>query len=229
MNETQPTGKLAEAMAKFQADLPTAKKDGKNPHFRSNYATLSSVWDAIREPLSKNGLSIVQLNLPSDPGTVTVKTVLMHTSGEQIWGTITLPTMKADPQGYGSALTYARRYALMGMTGVCGEDDDGEGAMDRNAIPKAPEAPRPGGNGQTGPTKGQAKGVREPSAPASENQIKAIHAILNGMGIRDDFGRHQKVSRILDPDGYEVRVTLSGLTKGEASKVIDALNSERDG
>lgn len=223
----QTIGKLAEALAKCQAALPTAKKDGKNPHFRSNYSTLGSVWDAIREPLSKNGLSIVQLNTPSEPGTVTVKTVLMHTSGEWIAGELTIPATKPDPQAYGSALTYTRRYALMAMLGVCGEDDDGEGAMARDQaedarLPKPPPKQKPKQDGE-------ARTVREPDAPASENQVKAIHAILNSMDIKDPFDRAKKVSRILDPEGEEVMPSMSGITKGQASTIIDALNRERNG
>lgn len=75
--------------------------------------------------------------------------------------------------------------------------------------------------------KKEAATITEPDAPASEKQIKAIHAIMRGMGITDDFGRHEKGSRILEPEGTEVMTSFSGLTKGQASQIIDALNAER--
>lgn len=123
-----PIAELASALCKAQAQMEGAKKDANNPHFKTNYADLASVWSAIREPLTKNGLSVVQL-LRSIQGGVEVETILMHSSGQQISDVFAVPATKNDAQGYGSAATYARRYALMAMVGVAPEDDDGNAAV----------------------------------------------------------------------------------------------------
>lgn len=126
--DTRPSLKnLAAALCKAQAEMEGAKKDVTNPHFNRKYADLASVWSAIREPLTKNGLSVVQL-LRSIQGGVEVETILLHTSGEQIGDVFSVPASKADAQGFGSAATYARRYSLMAMVGVAPEDDDGNAA-----------------------------------------------------------------------------------------------------
>lgn len=118
---------LAAALAKAQSEMEGAKKDVTNPHFKSKYADLASVWDAIRGPLTKNGLSVVQL-LRSIQGGVEVETILLHSSGERIGDVFAVPASKADAQGYGSAATYARRYSLMALVGVAPEEDDGNAA-----------------------------------------------------------------------------------------------------
>lgn len=141
--QSESIGKLADALTKCQAMLPSAKKDGKNPHFKSEYATLASVWDAIREPMAKNGLSVTQTSRVCDGGKVIIRTTLMHTSGEWIAGELALPPVKQDPQAYGSAITYARRYSLAGTLGVCPDDDDAEMAMNRSGDKKADPAPKP--------------------------------------------------------------------------------------
>jgi hypothetical protein len=123
-----PIADLAAALCKAQAEMEGAKKDATNPHFKTNYADLASVWAAIREPLTKNGLAVVQL-LRSIQGGVEVETILLHSSGQQISDVFAVPATKNDAQGYGSAATYARRYALMAMVGVAPEDDDGNGAV----------------------------------------------------------------------------------------------------
>lgn len=119
--------KLIEALAKAQGEIVSAKKDTSNPFFKSKYADLASVWDAIRAPLSTNGLAVVQTTSSTETS-VTVNTMLAHASGEWIRGSLTMKPTKADPQGIGSAITYARRYALASMCGVAPEDDDGNAA-----------------------------------------------------------------------------------------------------
>jgi ERF superfamily len=127
MAKSENIGKLAEALCKVQAEITGAKKTSINPHFKSRYADLTEVWNACREPLAENGLCVIQTNEPSDRG-VCLRTTLIHTSGEWIDGIIDLPAVKQDAQGYGSAQTYARRYALASMVGITAEDDDGQAA-----------------------------------------------------------------------------------------------------
>lgn len=119
---------IAKALCIAQSEILTAHKDSKNPYFNSKYADLKSVWDAIRLPLTKNGLSITQL--PSTNGKeVTVETILMHVSGQYIRSTLTIIAKDISAHAIGSAITYARRYALMAMVGVSPEDDDGNAAV----------------------------------------------------------------------------------------------------
>jgi hypothetical protein len=107
-----------------------AKKDSTNPHFKTAYADLASIWDACRAPLANAGLSIVQL-VSSDPTHAIVETILAHSSGEWVSSTLAVPLTKADAQGLGSAITYGRRYALAAIVGVCPADDDGEADVAR--------------------------------------------------------------------------------------------------
>ncbi len=128
-SRSESIGNIATALAAAQSELRPAIKDAINPHLKSKYANLASVWEAAREPLVKNGLSVVQTFWPSEPGTVTVVSTLMHKSGEWIESPLTLPTSQNTAQGYGSAITYARRYGLSALLGVIAdEDDDGHGA-----------------------------------------------------------------------------------------------------
>lgn len=128
---------IAAALAKAQGKIEGAMKDKTNPHFRSSYADLASVWDACREQLSSNGLALVQTTDGNDPDRVTVVTTLLHTSGQWMRGRLTMRPTKADPQGVGSVITYARRYALAAMVGVAPEDDDGNAASGTKPKPEA--------------------------------------------------------------------------------------------
>jgi ERF superfamily len=123
---------LATALAKAQSVMEGAKKDSSNPHFKSKYADLESVWDAARKPLTDNGLAVVQIPMElNERNIMRLKTILIHSSGEFIGGIIEIPISKADAQGIGSAITYARRYALAAIVGISPEEDDGEGAVGR--------------------------------------------------------------------------------------------------
>ena len=141
MNKSDQINELATALAKAQGAMRFAIKDANNPFFKSKYADLSSVVEAIREALSGNGLSYMQHLHPSEKHEVCVETILLHASGQWIsCGTLTVPVSKHDAQGFGSALTYARRYSLSAAVGVVADDDDGNAAA--QAAPKA-QAPKP--------------------------------------------------------------------------------------
>ena len=128
---TSPTiAALAAALVKAQSAMGGAKKDSTNPHVRTAYADLASIWDACRAPLANAGLSVVQL-VSSDPAHAIIETILAHSSGEWVSSTLAVPLTKADAQGLGSAITYGRRYALAAIVGVCPADDDGEAAVAR--------------------------------------------------------------------------------------------------
>lgn len=128
MRQSDLTDKLAGALCKAQAAMGGAVKGADNPFFKSKYADLGSVVKALKVPFSENGLSYVQFPFSSDGG-IGVTTRLMHTSGQWLESEFTLPMKKADPQQAGSAITYARRYALQSIAGIPTADDDGEAAM----------------------------------------------------------------------------------------------------
>ena len=134
---------LATALNLAQGQMTAAKKDAANPFFKSKYADLGSVIMAIKEAFFDNGLSYIQAPIMAEHS-VGVVTRIMHSSGEWIEETLTLPLVKMDPQSAGSAITYARRYALQSMAGVPAADDDAEFAMGRHKEPEKPaEKPQP--------------------------------------------------------------------------------------
>lgn len=133
MNRSETISTLAASLVKAQREIEGAAKDKTNPHYRSKYADLASVADACKPALNRHGIAYVQAPEPSESGTLALTTMLVHESGEWISGTCTMPLPKNDPQGYGSAMTYARRYALAAMVGVCPEDDDAEAATPKTA------------------------------------------------------------------------------------------------
>ena len=135
IKSSESLGQLAAALAAAQATMGHASKDGKNPHFKSSYATLAAVIEAIREPLSKQGIAFTSL-ASTDGLTVSVETRLMHKSGEWLSSTATAAVRDASPQVVGSAQTYLRRYGLQAICGLAAEDDDGEAT--RSAKPPPP-------------------------------------------------------------------------------------------
>jgi len=136
MTKSDSIAKLAEALSKAQGGIKNALKDSANPYFKSKYADLASVWDACRKELSENGLSVVQVPemLDGEGVKIKVNTLLMHSSGEWISGDLTMIPVKEDPQGVGSAITYARRYSLSAFVGIAPEDDDGNAASGKPTV-----------------------------------------------------------------------------------------------
>ena len=123
---------IATALAKAQANMGKALKQANNPHFRSKYADLGNVMDACLPALNEAGIALIQPTGEDEHGRF-VETILIHgESGESLTCRVPLIVSKNDMQGYGSAVTYARRYGLMAMAGIAPEDDDG------NAAAKAP-------------------------------------------------------------------------------------------
>lgn len=122
------------AFVKAQKAFGPALKSSTNPHFRSRYADLSACVEAVVDALNDNGIALMQRTHPAENG-VAVETILVHESGETLSsGILHVPASKHDAQGYGSALTYARRYSLMATCGIAPEDDDGNAAT--KAAPK---------------------------------------------------------------------------------------------
>ena len=166
MKNSEQINELAVALNKAQADFMVAKKDAKNPFFKSKYATLNAVYEAVAEALLKNGLSVIQ-PIVGDA----VETTLVHTSGQFITSSCPIVCAKQnDPQAMGSAITYARRYSLASLLGVMtDEDDDGEKAMSRPAPKQSvKEAP-----------KAEKKQEKEPEPPKCLLKLQAFREKLN--------------------------------------------------
>ena len=138
MNRSDSIANLAKALSLAQPHIHNPALDAVNPHFRSRYATLAAHIAAVRAPLAAQGISVAQSTRIDVPGAVVVVTSLIHSSGEWLSSELALPS-GATPQTYGSALTYARRYALAALCGIVGDEDDDANAATPQA--KAKEAP----------------------------------------------------------------------------------------
>lgn len=170
--QSENINELVTALSKAQGEIKSAIKDSLNPHFKSKYADLNSVWDACRSQLSKNGLAVIQTTEMKNDR-LTLVTTLAHSSGQ--WMKSDLPVLSATntPQALGSALTYMRRYSLSAITGVApGDDDDGEAAMGN-----APKKPKPLINEE------QVNRLAEALSHCQENYVKVAWEHLNKNGI----------------------------------------------
>ena len=227
MNKSESIVQLARALTLAQKDMGKASMDSANPFFKSKYADLTSVWEACRKPLTDNGLSIVQtLGIAGVSESQVLETILLHNSGEWISGILKLNPVKNDPQGMGSAITYARRYSLAAMVGICPEDDDGEGAMKRQktepkAEPKAKPVAKQFASSPSGVIKSSKEVDADGTGDITDPQIRKINALLTFLKITDDKARHETVSVILGlPD---TTTSMKLLTKAQASTVIETL------
>jgi hypothetical protein len=130
MLQSESISNLAKALSTVQGQLTHAKKDSSNPFFKSKYADLESVWDACRISLDDNNLAVAQFpGLYSElDKSMSLTTILMHSSGEWISQEMSVPMSKVDAQGAGSCISYMRRYALAAVVGVVQADDDGNAA-----------------------------------------------------------------------------------------------------
>ncbi len=155
---------LAAAMAKAQAVIEGAVKDSANPHFKSKYADLAAVWTAWQKCGPPNGLAVMQFPGECADGRMAMDQIVAHSSGQWIRSHLSIPLGKVDAQGYGSATTYARRYALAAAVGIAPEDDDGNAAS------------KPNGAANDAPVK------REPQHSALKQKVRSFVHELNGCG-----------------------------------------------
>lgn len=140
MNKSDTLKELAKALSAAQEKMQSAAKDSSNPFFKSKYADLTSVTSAIRDAIKGTGLSYIQVGHDSEHA-AGIETVILHSSGEWLSsGVFSVPVSKSDAQGYGSAVTYARRYSLSAAFGVTAEDDDGNAAAKAKPIDIKPNS-----------------------------------------------------------------------------------------
>lgn len=131
---SESTTKLDSSLAKAQGQIQTAHKDKINPAFRSKYADITAVWDACREALAKHEISVTQWPIHTEGNRVHLITRIAH-AGEWMQGEFSIPVGKPDAHGYGSAVTYAKRFALSAALGIVSDDevdDDGNAASQTN-------------------------------------------------------------------------------------------------
>lgn len=135
--------KISAALVKAQKEFGPALKCSSNPHFKTRYADLAACIEAVVDALNNNGIALVQTPHLDERG-VTVETLFVHESGEVLsGGKLHVPAAKQDPQGFGSALTYARRYGLMAACGIAPEDDDGNAATKATQQQRQPAQQKP--------------------------------------------------------------------------------------
>lgn len=177
---------VAAALVKAQRQFSPALKSATNPHFKTKYADLSACVEAVIDALGSNGIFLSQPCHESDTGVI-VETIFLHESGESFSaGKLHVPASKQDPQGYGSALTYARRYSLMAACGIAPEDDDG------NAGSKKPDAKTEPKPAATQPDMSpKARAARIATGVAAGDTAGAAKA-LAGLddALRDEIWRH---------------------------------------
>jgi hypothetical protein len=128
MKMSETISSIAAAICEVQGQLDDVVKTELNSHLKSKYANLAGVRAAIRDPLAKNGLAIVQGPRKAEGG-VEVETMILHKSGEWISESVFIPVTKNDAHGTGAAITYGRRYGIMALLNIAADDDDGNGAI----------------------------------------------------------------------------------------------------
>lgn len=140
MIRSENIDKLAPALVALQAEIRAVAKNAYNPHHKATYTDLATLWTHVQGTLAEHKFAVIQTFDPGEPDRVTITTTLMHTSGQYIYGTLTLPLGRGGgPQGAGSAITYGRRYSLAAILGVVSEDDD-DGNAAQKSVQKPPKA-----------------------------------------------------------------------------------------
>jgi hypothetical protein len=181
MNKSENINEIAMALAKMQATLTGAIKDANNPFFHANYADLESIWQSIRKPLTDNGLAIVQVG-GFEGDKYTLITMLTHTSGQWISGSMAINPVKSDPQSLGSALTYMRRYGVAAIVGQVQVDDDGNVGSDKTKKTDVQVNPQ----GKPDRIESQAAMDLKDKTLITEPMAKRLFAIKSKVGMPDD-------------------------------------------
>jgi len=202
---------LFSAVSKMQSEIKGALKDSKNPFFKSNYADLGSVWDAARGPLVKNGLCIIQTT-DFTPDGMALITTLGHVSGESIRSVYPINPTKNDPQGIGSAITYARRYSMAAILGIYQTDDDAESSISRE-VPDSATIPA-----QAAHTHALLVKTFPSATGVTDKQRKMIWAKAKGLGLADDAVKMLCLK-------YSGKEHSADWTRGEFENVLTALEA----
>ncbi len=246
-NMSQTIGKLAAALSKAQGQMKPAPKDAENPYYKSRYADLASVWEAIREPLSKNDLAVIQTTEGEGEAMVLI-TTLMHSSGEWIRGLLKLTPvektdkegrrLKPDPQSVGSAISYARRYALSAILGVAADDDDGNAASGKDQKPDghtmAPNSKS--GTSQARPSAPPPQAPAQNKAPVNKSVPVQPFKLIEGGLTEADVMKVMEASKVSGVSREEImeevknvykKTSFLSLTPQEGATLVNWINSKK--
>ena len=194
MEMSPQINEIAAALSKAQGQMSSASKDAKNPFFKSSYATFASVIEAVREPFAANGLSFVQ-GTCSSGDLYTVRTMILHASGQWLASSLSATPSKHDPQGVGSLVSYLKRYGLQAMCGIAASDDDGEAACGRSAPKES--------------SKAEAKSEKKESLVFDKDNPSHREKVAKALGsMKVDSSLYQSIYSILDG----VELTRAALT-----------------
>jgi hypothetical protein len=215
--------KLAAALAKAQGAMESAKKSSDNPFFHSRYSDLAEVWATWRAAGPPNGLAVVQPVLTRADGSMYLRTVIMHSSGQ--WYASEYPIrlipplskegkpMPVTPQVVGSELSYCRRYAFMACVGIAASDDDGEAASGRATQPVAPPPP-----------KTALKSVPKADAPPAEDRLAGWRKRLHEVVSANDRSAFDELVSEIRAKGTAAEHKALRADKEEAEKLLDLQN-----
>jgi hypothetical protein len=210
MNKSESIVKLSQAMAKAQAEVNHALLDSKNPHFRSDYASLESCLNAAKPVMGKYGLALMQSGDRSAEGDIVLTSLLTHESGEWVQFQMPLVLSKQDMQGLGSSLTYGRRYALCGLFGIGSDDDDGNAASIKPQTQPTPQQQRPAQQTQSG------------GPLASRKQMGKAFAMYTAAGLnKESFG--QWLAERTNGGQYSWKTDKTTITASQIDAVIKEL------
>ena len=237
MTRSDSIAKIAPALVAAQAAFPSIVKDGKNPAFRSKYATLDGIMAAVRPALAANGLAVVQGAIhPETDGPklvgLAVESVLVHTSGEWMATMVPVPVTKSDAHGLGSALSYGRRYGISALLALTTDEDD-----DGNAATRPPQQPRHESRQERPaapppPPAGQRLHERVPETPAAPMSLAKAEAMtMKGQRLGDmDEERLEKLAAWASEKGNAAihAACQTILAAREAAMMADDMADEMD-
>lgn len=219
MLKSESISALIKSLNSFQGKLTAVKKDALNPFFKAKYATLDTIWETIRKPLSESGLAVTQTMGIIDNKSV-LETTLYHTSGEWISGTQLVNPVKDDPQSLGSAISYARRYSLSAILGIVSDEDDDANVATKTAVKTDKESK----------TEVKDTTPEKPVSPLVETdkksetpkitpaQTKKIYASVKEKGITTEQAKSYLKSVFN-------KLSTKELTISEASRLIEDINA----
>lgn len=209
--QSQEIGELAKALSAAQGMMDAARKDSKGNY--GKYTTISSILEVVKDALSKNGLAVVQAPMPCESGSISLRTTLMHTSGQWIASQLNMKAENVSPQKIGSVITYARRYALAALLGVGQEDDDAQAVQDEYEKRTRKEEKQ-----RVQQTRQQAA-ESNPDAPTPE-MFRALMATLTERGCKE---REEYLAELSAFFQREVKSSKE-LTRAEISEYLNACN-----
>ena len=225
-DQSDSIGSLVKALVNVQGEIKPAKKESENPFFHSKYADLGAVWESCRALLKANGLVVIQTTKVVGTDVVLVST-LAHVSGEWIKGELLLIPVKRDPQGIGSSISYARRYALAALLGIVSDEDDDGNAASMPQASRQPANQATGSHEPSGETFGKPSddthtSIFQVSEPMTSKKGTVYYRALDSEGSNFYVWDDSVCATLRVNEGKEVTVRLE--TKGKFTSIQAVLN-----